>query len=184
MWGQLPSAVRSRRDKRVRVSLIVACLIVVGNVAAQQAAPAAPEKSELLLTAPSHDPVRLSIEELKGMPHITVTFHNSHTNADENYSGVRLADLLAKLGAPLGDALRGKALANYVIATGSDGYRSVLALGEIDPSFHPGEVIVADAMDGKPLDAHNGPFKLVATEDKRPARSVRNLVSVELRSAQ
>lgn len=184
MWGQGISAVQPRRATRVRVSLIVACLLAAGNLVAQRTAPAVPEKSELLLTAPRHDPLHLSIAELKGMTHITVAFHNSHTNADENYSGVRLADLLAKLGAPLGDALRGKALASYVIATGSDGYRSVVALGEIDPSFHPGEVIAADAMDGKPLDAHNGPFKLVVTEDKRPARSVRNLVSIELRSAQ
>jgi len=27
-----------------------------------------------------------------------------------------------------------------------------------------------------------GPFRLVVTEDKRPARAVRNLVSVELKS--
>jgi DMSO/TMAO reductase YedYZ molybdopterin-dependent catalytic subunit len=118
------------------------------------------------------------------MPHISATCHNSHTNADETYSGVRLADLLGKVGAPLGDQLRGKALANYVVASGSDGYAAVLALGEIDPSFHPGDVLVADAMDGKPLDAHSGPLKLVVTEDKRPARSVRNLVSIELKSAQ
>jgi hypothetical protein len=68
------------------------------------------------------------------------------------------------------------------VATGSDGYKAVLALGEVDPSFHPGEVLVADTMDGKPLDAHSGPFKLVVTEDKRPARSVRNLASIELKS--
>ena len=126
----------------------------------------------------------MSATDFKSLPHITVTFHNSHTSADESYSGVRLADLLAKLGAPLGDALRGKALANYVVAAGSDGYKSVLALGEIDPNFHPGEVIVADAIDGKPLDLHSGSFKLVVTEDKRPARSVRNLISIDLRSAQ
>jgi len=110
--------------------------------------------------------------------------HNPHTNADESYSGVRLFDLLAKVGAPLGNELRGKALANYVVAKGSDGYRVVLALGEVDPSFHPGEVLVADSMNGQPLDAHSGPFKLVVTEDKRPARSVRNLVSIELKEAQ
>jgi hypothetical protein len=51
------------------------------------------------------------------------------------------------------------------------GYRAVFALAESDPSFHAGEV-VADAMDGKPLDTGSGPFKLVITEDKRPARSV------------
>lgn len=182
MGGQPPSAIQSHRDQKIRVSLIVACLLSVGNLVAQQTAPAA-SPSDLVLTAPSHEPVRLSATELKALPHITVTFHNTHTNADEIYSGVRLADLLAKLGAPLGDALRGKALADYVVATGADGYKSVLALGEIDSSFHPGDVIVADAIDGKPLDAHNGPFKLVVTEDKRPARSVRNLISIELRSA-
>ncbi len=118
------------------------------------------------------------------MPHINVTVHNPHTNADETYSGVRLSDLLDKVDAPLGKDLHGHALANYVVAVGSDGYKAVLALGEIDPSFHPGEVLVADSMNGKPLDAHSGPLKLVVTEDKRPARCVRNLTTIELRAAQ
>jgi hypothetical protein len=59
----------------------------------------------------------------------------------------------------------------------------VIALAEVDPSFHSGEVIVADTMNGQPLDAKSGPFKMVVTEDKRPARWVRNLVSIELKSA-
>jgi len=92
-----------------------------------------------------------------------------------------LPDLLTKVGAPLGNDLRGKALANYIVATGSDGYQAVIALGEVDPGFHPGEVLVADSMNGKPLDEHNGPFKLVVTEDKRPARSVRKLTTIELK---
>jgi len=142
-------------------------------------------KDELtLLTYSDHKAVVLSAAELRTVSHISVTIHNSHTNADEEYSGVRLSDLLAKLGAPLGNELRGKALANYIVATGSDGYKAVLALGEVDFSFHPGEVLVADTMNGKPLDAHSGPFKLVVTEDKRPARSVRNLTTIELKSVQ
>jgi hypothetical protein len=39
-------------------------------------------------------------------------------------------------------------------------------------------------MNGQSLDAHSGPFRLVVTEDKRPARSVRNLASIELKEAQ
>jgi hypothetical protein len=120
---------------------------------------------------------------LKDYPHQTVTIFDHHTNANETYSGVPLVDLLAHLGVPHGKDLMGKALADYVVATGSDGYKSVVALGEIDPEFHPGMVLVADAMDGKPLDKA-GPFRLVVTEDKRPARSVRNLVRVELRVAE
>jgi DMSO/TMAO reductase YedYZ molybdopterin-dependent catalytic subunit len=173
------------RTQAIRVSVIVACLLVVGNLGAQQSvtAPTVSATGDLLLTAPARGPLHLGTAELKSMAHITVVFHNSHTNADETYSGVRLSELLAKLGAPLGDGLRGKALAGYVVATGTDGYRSVLAMAEIDPGFHPGEVIVADAMDGKPLDAHNGPLKLVVTEDKRPARSVRNLVQIDWKMA-
>lgn len=173
--------------KNLTPSLIAACLFLTIQLAAAQQAPATAAASSndvLSLLAPAHDPLRLTAADMKALPHISVTFHNAHTNADETYSGVRLADLLAKMGAPLGSELRGKALSDYVVATGSDGYKSVLALGEIDPSFHPGEVIVADTMDGKPLDGHSGPFKLVVTEDKRPARSVRNLVSIELKSAE
>jgi len=126
----------------------------------------------------------LSLDALKAMPHTTVRFHNVHTSADENYSGVPLIELLASIGVPHGKELHGKPLADYVVATGSDGYKAVLALAEVDPEFHPGEVIVADAMDGRPLDAKNGPFKLVVSEDKRPARSVHNLVSIEVKQAE
>jgi hypothetical protein len=122
-------------------------------------------------------------QTLKEYPHQTVTIFDHHTNANETYSGVPLMDLLAKLGVAHGKDLMGKALGQYVVATGSDGYKSVVALGEVDPEFHPGMVLIADTMDGKPLDKA-GPFRLVVTEDKRPARSVRNLVKVELRSAE
>jgi DMSO/TMAO reductase YedYZ molybdopterin-dependent catalytic subunit len=125
----------------------------------------------------------LSLADFAKLPHKTVTFHNIHTNADETYTGVPLTDLLAKYGAPTGDKLRGKALSEYIIATGSDGYKAVLALAETDPSFHPGDVIVADTMNGQPIGDKDGPFRLVVTEDKRPARCVHNLVSIELRTA-
>jgi hypothetical protein len=39
-------------------------------------------------------------------------------------------------------------------------------------------------MDGKPLDTKTGPFLLVVSEDKQPVRSVRNLVSIEVRTAE
>lgn len=123
-------------------------------------------------------------ETLKEYPQTTVTILDHHTNKQETYSGVPLMDLLAKLGVAHGKDLMGKALGQYVVATGSDGYVSVVALGEVDPEFHPGQVLVADAMDGKPLDAKAGPFRLVVTEDKRPARSVRNLVRLEVRTAE
>lgn len=144
--------------------------------------PMAPKVALTLLLYPYHDPAGLSIAQLKALPHRTVTIHNPHTNADETYSGVRVADILAPLGAPLGKELHGVALTTYLVATGSDGYQVVLALAEIDPSFHTGEVLAADTVSGKPLDVHSGPLKLVVSEDKRPARAVRNLTTIELKS--
>lgn len=118
------------------------------------------------------------------MPQTTITVTNGHTHAQETYSGVPLIDLLAKVGAPTGSAVRGKTLSDYIVAEGSDGYKAVLALAEIEPGFHPGQVIVADKMGGQPLPGSQGPLKLVVSEDERPARAVHNLVAVDLKQAQ
>ncbi len=145
-------------------------------------APAANDGKLLLLIAPRH-PETLNAVDFAAIPHKTVTYHNAHTKADELYAGVPLTDLLAKYGAPAGDQLRGKPLSEYIVATGADGYKAVLSLAETDPAFHAGDVIVADTMDGKPIGDNDGPFRLIVTEDKRPARCVRNPVSIELRAA-
>jgi hypothetical protein len=167
-------------------------LFISGELFARQAAstPSSPAASsatasdELRVSAyTKHEDLKLKIADLKAMPRTTVTVHNEHSKADETYTGVRLADVLAKMDAPLGHDLRGVALSGYIVAAGSDGYVAVIALAEVDPSFHSGEVIVADTMNGQTLDPKSGPFKLVVTEDKRPARWVRNLVSIELKSA-
>jgi DMSO/TMAO reductase YedYZ molybdopterin-dependent catalytic subunit len=125
-----------------------------------------------------------TVASLAEYPQTKVTVFDHHTNKDVTYAGVPLMELLAHLGVVHGKDLKGKALADYVVATGADGYVSVVALGEVDPEFHPGVVLVADELDGKPLDAKTGPFRLVVSEDKRPARSVRNLVKIEVRTAE
>jgi hypothetical protein len=183
------------RSALVWTALFVALagvLFIPGELFARQAAsttssPATlskPASDELRVSAyTKHEDLKLKVADLKAMPRTTVSVHNEHSKADETYAGVRLADLLSKMEAPLGHDLRGVALSGYIVATGSDGYVAVIALAEADPSFHSGEVIVADTMNGQALDEKSGPFKLVVTEDKRPARWVRNLVSIELKSA-
>ena len=136
----------------------------------------------LLITGDAnHAPLNLSLAEIRALPHVDVKVHNGHTNTDETYSGVPLVVLLAKVDAPLGENLRGKALTNYVVATGSDGYSVLLSLAEVDPMFHDGQIVVADSRDGQPLTT-SGPFQLIVSEDKRPARWVRNLVSIAVQS--
>jgi hypothetical protein len=172
----------SMRMRKLLSSTVVAMFLTAASAGlAQQAADSG--SVSLKIQTPEKS-ATLTADALKALPHTTVTVHNPHTNADETYSGVPLIDLLVKEGVPHGHDLRGKGLSDYVVATGSDGYKAVLALAEADPDFHPGEVLVADSMDGKPLDAKTGPFRLVVSEDKRPARSVHNLVSIEVRQAE
>ena len=118
---------------------------------------------------------------LSALPHKTVTVYNEHAKATQTYTGVPLIDLLTRLGVP--GKPRGKQFLLYLVAEGSDGYQVVYSLGEVTPDVHEGTVIVADSMDGKPL-GDDGPLKIVATSEKRPARWVRNLVAVRVLTAE
>ena len=143
-----------------------------------QAAPVMPGLGPLVVSnAATHYGEKFSVHDLAAYKHVTVTVHNAHTNADETYSGVPIDLVLMAAHAPTGSELRGKALTTGVVARGSDGYEALFSLAEIDPAFHSGQVIVADARDGKPL-TDDGPLRIIATEDARPARWVRNLVAL------
>jgi hypothetical protein len=121
--------------------------------------------------------ISLTPEELAALPHKAISVFNSHTKANEKYSGVALVDLLAKVGVPQGENVKGKLFMTAVVAGGTDKYSVVYALAEVDPSIHTGDVIVADSVDGQKL-GNDGAFKLVSTEERRPARWVRNLADI------
>jgi DMSO/TMAO reductase YedYZ molybdopterin-dependent catalytic subunit len=128
-------------------------------------------------------PLALSLADLKSMPRETVNVVNPHSKKAESYQGVALEYLLHKAGVPQGEALRGKAMATYVLATASDGYRVVFSLAELDAGIVDSGVIVADTLDGAPLGANEGPLKLVAPHDKRPARWIRMVKSLDVMEA-
>ena len=173
---------------RIEIACVASCLLATAlplSLSAQSPA-GSPGADTLVVLGVQFgtQPLQLTPGQLAAMPQVKVTVVNAHTQATETYSGVPRIDLLAKVGAPTGSAVRGKVLSDYIVATGSDHYKAVLALAEAEPDFHPGTIIVADMVDGKPLDAKEGPFKLVVSEDKRPARSVHNLVKIELKPAE
>ncbi|MDX6457441.1 MAG: hypothetical protein QOE55_1138 [Acidobacteriaceae bacterium] len=148
--------------------------------AAQQMEHSAPSPStHLTIKTYEGKTLTLSPEELAALPHKSVSVFNAHSKANETYSGVPLADLLSKVGVPLGESVRGKLFLTGVVASGMDGYGVLYSLAEVDPSIHTGDVIVADTVDGKKLDK-DGVFKMVSSEERRPARWVRNLASISV----
>jgi hypothetical protein len=167
-------------EKRVLIVGLACAVVVVVSFAQQAKNPQAVSVQDSLLLKSDQASVSLSPSDFHVLQHISITVHNGHTGSDETYSGVPLATLLGKIDAPMGNELRGKAMTNFLIATGSDGYAVVLSLAEADPEFHESQVIVADARDGQPL-GKNGPFQLIVPGDKRPARWVHNLVSITLK---
>jgi hypothetical protein len=148
--------------------------------AAQQMEHSAPSPStHLTIKTYEGKTLTLSPEELAALPHKSVSVFNAHSKANETYSGVPLADLLSKVGVPLGESVRGKLFLTGIVASGMDGYGVLYSLAEVDPSIHTGDVIVADTVDGKKLDK-DGVFKMVSSEERRPARWVRNLASISV----
>ena len=97
------------------------------------------------------------------------------------YSGIPL-DALLKPGAPGANPMaRTKALSDAVILVrGEDGYQAAVsaAAAAMDPKGE--RYFLALARDGKPLDAANGPSRLMIPGDPRHVRWVKGVASIHL----
>jgi len=167
-------------NRKAGVSLVVLgiSLVLIVARAGEVLAQTAPLTAELRISGAVTTPLVLTIADLKNMPRRKLSVVNPHDKKTENYEGVLLEELLRKAGVPQGENLRGSSMATYVLAEGADGYRVVFSLAELDSGILDSDVIVADTMDGAPLGANQGPFRLVAPHEKRPARWVRMLKSI------
>jgi hypothetical protein len=179
------------KTRSLAASLIVAIVLISGPATSHSQAPGGVDMSAKPKTLPSTS-LTLTIDgkatvfspaDLLAMPQKTVSVHNAHANMDETYSGVALADLLAKSGFTAGKPTQTKMLHSYLVAQGADKYRVLYSLTEVEPTEHTGNVIVAVTMNGKPI-ADDGQFKLVSTEDRKPQRWVRNLAAITLQTVE
>ena len=134
----------------------------------------------LLSVVASDNTLTLTADQLKALPHVELAATEPHEKKDHTYSGVPVRDLLAKVGAPLGEKLRGKALQLAVLVRSKDGYATLFALAEFDDSFSSRTILLADSEDGKPLAANSAPLRLVVPGDKRAARWARMVTSLEI----
>jgi DMSO/TMAO reductase YedYZ molybdopterin-dependent catalytic subunit len=152
-------------------------ICLVSQALPQAATPVEPGR--LVITGTVEKPLNLQISDLEKMAHVSleVKDHDGHLTT---YEGVPLADLLKAAGAPIGEKLRGPNMASYVLAEAKDGYRVVFALAEMDPAFTDSQVLVAYSANGKPLPDGQGPIRIVAPQEKRPARWIRMLQRIQV----
>lgn len=97
--------------------------------------------------------------------------------------GIALATLLRSAHAVPADKLSGALLSRYVLVDARDGYRVLYSLAELDPGTGNRKVYLVDRCGGKPLDDEQGPLRLVAPEDVRPARWVRQVKAITVVAA-
>jgi hypothetical protein len=172
--------IQAYRSKRLLASmLLIACAM---TAAAQEHGdhPADGRASEPEAPA-SPLVVAIDATTLAGLEResVTATAHEKKLHCE----GVPLAALLRASKAMPAEPLRGARLASYVLVTARDGYRAVYSLAELDPTLGNRKVLLVDRCDGKPLDEDDGPLRLIAPEDARPARWVRQVQSIAVVAA-
>lgn len=165
--------------RRTPILTLVTSAILFLCASGQSAlAQSTPSEAQFKIAGAVSTPLTLTAADLKKMPRTTLHVTNAHENKSETYEGVLLEELLRRAGVAHGEQLRGKMMTSCLIAEAEDGYKVVFSLAELDSAITDSEILVADTVDGAPIDAKRGPFRLVAPHDKRPARWVRMLKSI------
>ena len=155
----------------------IAQTLLLAAVATFTAVPAADAQSSIDVVSLDGHKAAVSLQGLE---------RRSVTTADRagiktTHEGVLLRDVLARANVPLGDELRGKALARAIVATAVDGYQVAYAIAEVDAAFNDHMMLIVDRRNGQPLLPDSGPLQIVVPQDKRPARWIRQVIRLEVR---
>jgi DMSO/TMAO reductase YedYZ molybdopterin-dependent catalytic subunit len=124
-------------------------------------------------------PLELTADALSRLPRQTVRARDPD-GKEALYDGVPVFEVLQAAGVKFGHDLRGPALACYLIVEAADGYRAVFALPELDAASTDRVILLADRRDGKPLDAGDGPLRVIVPGEKRHARWVKQAVALKV----
>jgi DMSO/TMAO reductase YedYZ molybdopterin-dependent catalytic subunit len=147
-----------------------------------QAAQAIASEISLSVSGEVERPLKLSAADLGKLPRKSVRAKD-HDGKESEFEGAPLAEVLKLAGVKFGEGLRGKSLALYLVVEAVDGYRVVFALPELDPTYTDKVVLLADRHDGKPMDAKEGPLRIVAPDEKMHARWVRQVTALVVKRA-
>jgi DMSO/TMAO reductase YedYZ molybdopterin-dependent catalytic subunit len=142
-----------------------------------------PETILLTVAGEVANPLKLTAADLAKLPRRSLRA-KTHDGKEAAFEGVELGEVLKLAGVKLGEQMRGKELALFLVVGAADGYRAVFALPELDHAFTDRIIILADRRDGHPLAEKEGPLRLVVPDEKREARWVRKVTSCTIRRAE
>jgi hypothetical protein len=161
-------------------ALLLGCVALPASRLKAQTTPSAAPTVRVLVDG--KPPLTLDGKALAAMPRTSIDTAAVHHQAAAHWQGVSLEEILQRAGAPSGEQLRGHGMTTIVRVSASDNYQVVFSLGELDPMLGNEQVVLATTQDGHPL-IKDGPFRLIVPGDKRPARWIRNVTTIEVTSA-
>ena len=164
---------------------VLAALAATGPAAGQPGPPGPPAAdaapapaASVALTGRVKTPRTWSLADLQSLPSITVEVPDTPAAGVRRtaMSGPALWPLLQEAG-PVNEPGRATQHRHTLFAQGRDGYAVAVAFGELDPYLGGKQVLIAVTEDGHPLAAP----RLIVPGDAHAARSVRDLVLIEVR---
>lgn len=162
----------------MRSLLTFAALAVALIASPVLAAPAL--MGDLKVTVAGRDSVVLTPSDVAALPRAKATLQVKGQAVV--YEGAVLHGALLKAGVVSGERLMGRYLNQVVVLRAADGFTSILSIAETDPVYRANPVILADTVNGKPLDVREGPYRVVVDGDLRPSRAPRNVVAIEVKA--
>jgi hypothetical protein len=110
------------------------------------------------------------------------TYTSGAGQVTDTYTGVSLWTLIQDSGLLTDPSIKNDLLRFGVVATGSDGYRAFISLGEIAPQFgnQPDLVAYADKEGQLGTGGTDGALRLIVPGDHAGGRYVSNLISLQV----
>jgi Oxidoreductase molybdopterin binding domain len=168
---------------RDRLALTTAGLAILtcGTVDTACSAEASAQTGTVVVAGPSLD-VNFSAEELARLPlvKVRVSMGTMRGTFSGSFEGPLLWTILENAGAVDPKEPR-KQAGEAVLVTGRDGYTAVFGAGEIAPEFEGKQIVLAERVDGKPLEPDH--LRIVVPGDRRGGRSVRDVVRIAVAQA-
>jgi hypothetical protein len=160
-------------------ALLFAPLTLIAQTDAMQmpAKPPVPPSTSLTLVNGAQTKT-LTIADLAKLSQVTVHVHNAHRNADEDYTGPLVSDVLALAGLAPTHENEAVILHSYVVAGATDHYSVVYSAAEMEPAFSNSKVIVAITKSSGTANSEGGGIQLINTDGAKPARWIHGLTTL------
>ena len=120
-------------------------------------------------------PATISMSDFEKLPTIEVKGKDKD-GKEHVFKGATLFSVVQSAGIPASS----KSFMSYVQITAADNYNAIFTVAELDPAFSSQTIFLAVSVDGKPLPKGEGPFRVVAPNDKKHARWVREVTALKL----